>query len=93
MRGRRRDAGVELRKSRREEQLLKKRNVETVEEVASPLGEHRPQAAASNSLAELVTMIKCDDAAAQLYGTTKCRCVFALDDSLHYLHIRVSTHT
>lgn len=82
MRGRRREAGVELRKSRREDQLLKKRNVESVlEEITSPLAEQRPQSAAVSTLAELCEMIKCDDASAQLYGTTKCRMMLSKEKS------------
>jgi hypothetical protein len=72
MRGRRREAGIELRKSRREEQMLKKRNVDA-EAAAEPLGEHRPQSGAVASLDEIIAMVKCPDAAAQMYGTTKCR--------------------
>lgn len=86
MRGRRRDQGVELRKNRREESLLKKRNVDLEEttETSTPLSTQfgavlsAPAASPGSkitvaNLPELRELIKSGDTLSELQGTTRCR--------------------
>ena len=77
MRNQRLETSIELRKAKREEQALKRRNIcEDEEEKPSPLGAHNQQKRTMPSIAELpaiIAGIQSGDPAQVFANTKKCR--------------------
>lgn len=77
MRNRRQNHNIELRKNKRVDQMMKRRNVIEQKEATTPLGnsqtENRKSGASIAQLPELSQMIFSDDMAQAYQGTQKCR--------------------
>jgi importin subunit alpha-2 len=74
MRQRRQQVSVELRKNKKEDQMLKRRNIE-VAEPTSPLQESNAQSPSSNTISvdEIMAAIKCPSATLQFQAVQSVR--------------------
>lgn len=80
-RRRRNEVSVELRKARKDDQLLKRRNINIEAEPLSPPGDNATSVQISMSVEEIVSGMNSNDETTQLQATQACRKMLSREKS------------